>query len=47
MNIKRKIMQAALLVAGVSIMVLGLLRGEALEVLNKAIIICMECIGIG
>ena len=47
MKLKRKIMQIALLLAGVSIMVLGLLRGEALEVLNKAIVICMECIGIG
>ena len=40
-------MQAAVLLAGIFMMVAGLLRGEALEILNKAIIVCMECIGIG
>lgn len=38
---------AALALAGVAGIVLGLLRGEGLVVLNKAIRICLECIGIG
>jgi len=44
---RRQLMQAAVLLAGIFMMVAGLLRGEALEILNKAIIVCMECIGIG
>ena len=36
-----------LLTLGLSLTVLGLLRGEAWRVLTKAIIICLECIGIG
>ena len=34
-------------VLGGVFMVIGVLRGEALEVLQKATIICLECIGIG
>ena len=37
----------ALLFSGVVMMTLGLVQGEAQEVLSKAIIICLECIGIG
>ncbi len=36
-----------LLTLGLSLTVLGLLRGETWRVLTKAIIICLECIGIG
>jgi len=39
--------QALLLAAGVAMMVAGLMRGEAQEVLQKAILVCLECIGIG
>jgi len=44
---RRRLLQAAVLLTGIFMMVAGLLRGEALEILNKAIIVCMECIGIG
>jgi len=45
--ISRRTLQAALLIVGISMMLLGLLRGESLEILRKAIVVCMECIGIG
>ena len=39
--------QIILLAAGAGLAFLGLSQGEAKELLGKAIIICMECIGIG
>ena len=38
---------AAVLVAGLAFVFLGVWRGEAAVVLQKAVVICMECIGIG
>lgn len=35
------------LILGILFIILGAFRGEAIVVLNKAIRICMECIGIG
>ena len=39
--------QISLLCAGAGCLVIGILRGEAAEVLHKAILLCLECIGIG
>lgn len=36
-----------LLALGVLFLALGLLRGEQIDVLQKAVRICLECIGIG
>jgi len=44
---KKHLLQLTLLAIGVCMMVLGILRGEAAEILRKAIVICLECIGIG
>lgn len=43
----RKIITFSLLTFGLIMIVLGILRGEAETVFEKAIRICMECIGIG
>ncbi len=37
----------SLLIASVTLIVLGIFRGEARIVLQKAVLICLECIGIG
>ena len=39
--------QVALVAAGVAMVCLGAMRGEADTVLAKAIRLCLECIGIG
>ena len=39
--------QVALVAAGVAMVCLGAMRGEADAVLAKAIRLCLECIGIG
>ena len=41
------VLQIILLAAGLVMAAIGVARGEAQEILEKAIIICMECIGIG
>ena len=44
---RKHALQLVLLITGISMMITGILRGEALEILRKAILICLECIGIG
>ena len=44
---KRSIISLALLAAGLAFIVIGAVRGEANVVMQKAIMICMECIGLG
>ncbi len=44
---KGRIISVLLLCLGVTLILAGIFRGEALTVFNKATRICMECIGIG
>ncbi|MBQ4611196.1 MAG: thioredoxin [Clostridia bacterium] len=44
---KRSIITLVLLAVGLAFVVIGAVRGETDAVLQKAIMICMECIGLG
>jgi len=45
--LKYHIVQLFLILIGIVLLVLGITQGEAREIFKKAIIVCMECIGIG
>ena len=44
---KKALLQGALLIAGIVMLCVGVMRGEADTVLSKAIRLCLECVGIG
>lgn len=44
---KSRVLSVALVALSIAMMYIGAQRGEVLVVLNKAIKVCMECIGIG
>ena len=44
---KLTLMRTAAFLAGAAFVIIGVMRGEAGEVLEKAVRICLECIGIG
>ena len=43
----KKAAQVTLLLEGAAMLCFGVWRGEASAVLNKAIKLCLECVGIG
>jgi len=45
--LKSRALSILLVMIGIAMMYIGVHRGEALVVMNKAIRVCMECIGIG
>ena len=47
MKNKRKLLTIALLIASVVLICLGIAVNEPSTVLNKAVHVCLECIGIG
>lgn len=44
---KRKLLSTVLFLLGIVLIALGILRGEENIVWEKAVKICLECIGIG
>ena len=44
---RKRLLQSVLLAAAVLMIGFGVWRGEADTVLNKAIRLCLECVGIG
>ena len=40
-------LRTAIFLAGVAFIIMGLFRAEHREIMNKAVKICLECIGIG
>ena len=44
---KKALFQGALLIAGIVMLCVGVMRGEADTVLSKAIRLCLECVGLG
>ncbi|MBQ9341114.1 MAG: hypothetical protein IJK13_00735 [Lachnospiraceae bacterium] len=44
---KKTYIRVALIILSVALIVTGLYRGETAEILRKAVMICLQCIGIG
>lgn len=47
MKSKARMIRVGLLIFGGLALIIGINRGETLDVMRKAILICLECIGIG
>lgn len=43
----KNLIAVGLILLGVLTMILGILRSEAADVLRKATMVCLECIGLG
>jgi len=43
----RFILRAVIIAAGLLFMCIGIWQGELTAIMRKAVVICMECIGIG
>ncbi|MGI6766787.1 MAG: CD1871A family CXXC motif-containing protein [Lentihominibacter sp.] len=44
---KRNLLRGGILIAAVALIAVGIYTGDVMNVLNKAIHICFECIGLG
>lgn len=45
--IEKNFLAIAVMLVGIALIVYGISRGQVTAVLNKAVRVCMECIGIG
>jgi len=46
-RVKRLALPIAVLIAGLVMMAFGVMQGELQRIVQKAVIVCLECIGIG
>ena len=44
---KRRTIGIAILAAGILLIAAGVFRGELNAIMQKAVLVCMECIGLG
>lgn len=44
---KSIIIKVGVLLAGAALCVAGIMRGELTVIMRKAVVVCLECIGIG
>ena len=44
---KRNIISLILIFSGIAFIVIGIKNGDAADVMKKAAMICLECVGIG
>ena len=47
MSVKKRIVRLVLALLALVLIIVGLAKGQARDVLNKAINICTECLGLG
>lgn len=46
-EVRINIIRVAIIFAAIAFIVVGIRRGEAGEIMRKAVMVCLECIGIG
>jgi len=46
-KILQTVLSVLLLAAGITLMISGIIREEPQTILQKAVVVCLECIGIG
>jgi len=41
------IINILIIASGITLMIIGILQGELQAIMRKAVVVCLECIGIG
>ncbi len=46
-SIIKNLLRVMIIISAVAFICIGIQRGEATEIMRKAVMVCLECIGIG